>query len=401
MSKYLTWADHSKLAIQAGLEWFDYQNDAFRKAAKQPTPLRACLYYRTGAGKTLTALALVKLSGENTALVIAPPATHGAWRASASLLNMRITTVSHAKFRQKHFQVSRTQPIIADEFHLFGGYTGKGWPKFNRVAKALKLPIVIASATPNYNDAERCFCIQSVLDPQSVKGGYLEFIYKNCHTKQNPFGITPLVEGFLHYADAAAYLAALPGVYYIPDLSTLEPIELEFAIPLPDEFTEYGLDNTRERIMASVMETTQRKEFRWRVDDDGRIRTEIMEILKGLIAREDKVLIFATRATIAKILYEQLILETDIQGSLITGKMSKATKLETLQQFKEDPNEQVLIGTATIATGVDGLDKVCDTLVLFDDTNDNSLRRQIIGRILPRGKDSDESMKTVWRYTFY
>ena len=61
---------------------------------------------------------------------------------------------------------------------------------------------------------------------------------------------------------------------------------------------------------------------------------------------------------------------------------------------------EVLVGTASIATGTDGIDKVSDLLILVDDTDDESLRRQIIGRILPRGADTDASKKVIYRLTF-
>ena len=89
--------------------------------------------------------------------------------------------------------------MIADEFHLFGGQKGMGWKKMDSLARHLQAPLVLASATPNYNDAERCYCIQHVLDPLSCRGGYLQFIYQNCETEQNPFGMEPKVTGFLHY----------------------------------------------------------------------------------------------------------------------------------------------------------------------------------------------------------
>ena len=58
----------------------------------------------------------------------------------------------------------------------------------------------------------------------------------------------------------------------------------------------------------------------------------------------------------------------------------------------------MLIGTASLATGTDGLDKMCDTLIILDDTDDDSLRRQLIGRIMPRGADTDTSKKKVYRF---
>jgi hypothetical protein len=41
---------------------------------------------------------------------------------------------------------------------------------------------------------------------------------------------------------------------------------------------------------------------------------------------------------------------------------------------------------------------MCNTLIILDDTDDDSLRRQLIGRIMPRGADTDASMKRVFRF---
>ena len=68
---------------------------------------RACLYYRTGSGKTITSLLGIRATGHTHALVIAPPVTHPDWHEQAALLGMKIETVSHAKFRMKTFHVSR------------------------------------------------------------------------------------------------------------------------------------------------------------------------------------------------------------------------------------------------------------------------------------------------------
>jgi superfamily II DNA or RNA helicase len=85
-----------------------------------------------------------------------------------------------------------------------------------------------------------------------------------------------------------------------------------------------------------------------------------------------------------------------VRFNLITGDTSKKDKAERIKFFNEGGID-VLIGTASLATGTDGLDKVCDTLFILDDTDDDALRRQLIGRIMPRGKDTDASKKFVYR----
>ena len=82
---------------------------------------------------------------------------------------------------------------------------------------------------------------------------------------------------------------------------------------------------------------------------------------------------------------------------MITGKTSKEVKDKILQEFRYGLHK-VLIGTATLATGTDGLDRVCDTLVILDDTDDDALRRQLIGRILPRGDFVSTNDKRIIRF---
>src|SRR5690606_17322210 len=113
-----------------------------------------CLYYKTGAGKSMTSLAMLKMDGHTEAVVIAPPSTHPAWMKTGERMGIHVTTMSHSRFRMKDTKLSRNVPVIADEMHLFGGQGGQGWKKLDRFAKGLQAPLIMASATPNYNDAE-------------------------------------------------------------------------------------------------------------------------------------------------------------------------------------------------------------------------------------------------------
>ncbi len=378
--------------------WFLYQQDVMDAEADTPPEKgRVCLYFRTGAGKTLTALGLLQQWGVSTALVVAPPATRTAWIEAGNQLGISVNVVSHAKFRQKNFALSRTQAVIADEFHLFGGHGGAGWKKLDRLAKGLLAPLVLASATPNYNDAERCYCIQHVLDPASVKGGYLEFLYQNCKTKQNPFGMMPEVTGFLHHPDAASYLAALPHVYYLPDNVAYTIDDIEVSPTLPAELETYGYNRRKHRILASLMEMRHTVVLQSLVTERGFIPADIFYDLMVLIENADTpTLVYANHSTVAEALDRSLD-TTRITHGLVTGSTTTKQKELMLQRFR-DGKLSVLVGTASLATGTDGLDKVCDNLVILDDTDDAALRRQLIGRIMPRGESVDSSMKKVSRF---
>lgn len=379
------------LQAKAGVEWFDYQRDALDKAAQQEGPSqRLCLYYKTGAGKTLTALALAALWGHSEVLAIAPPATHEQWVLAGRRLDIEVETMSHAKFRRKDTKLSREKAIIADEFHLFGGHNGQGWKKLDTLSRHLKAPLVLASATPNYNDAERVYCIQHVLDPHSVKGGYLAFLYANCVTEENFFGRVPKVLGFHHHKDAAAYLASLPKVAYLEDdlVYTIHDTPIHSVVPVALE--KFGYNKRAERIIASQMEERHALVNLALVSDFGRIYDYIYDVVERQIqSQATPTLIFAAHATIAEALGLSLQ-RAGVRYSVVTGALSSKRKQLAINRFLKGELE-VLVGTASLATGTDGMDKVCDSLLILDDTDDDALRRQLIGRIMPRGLDSSSS----------
>lgn len=385
------------LAARFGFVWKAHQREVLMSVeGQEASEIRRCLYHRTGAGKTSTALAAVALAGAEEALVIAPPATHDRWLIDGRRAGVAVTAISHAKFRMPSYLVSRTRAVIVDEFHMLGGHDKQGWKKMDRLAKSLKAPLIIASATPNYNDAERVYCIQHVMAPETVKGGYLDFLYQNCKTEQNPFGNEPIVTGFHQYKDAEAYLAALPYVYYLPDETTTEIQDVELVTELPKDFEEYGLDRRRGRIVASQMEERHRRALYLLVGETERMRPEVMDMLNELVGQATTpVLMFCNSSKIAHHLFSACLAQR-AKVALLTGQDTTKKKAAVLSAFRGGKLD-VLIGTATLATGVDGIDKMCDTLIIVNDTDDASLRRQLVGRILPRGDDTDESNKQVFR----
>lgn len=385
------------LGARVGLQWKDYQVEAFEAAQRQPGPSqRMCLYFRTGAGKSITSLVCVALWGHDRAVVVAPPSTHPEWIAQGKRLGVSVEPMSHAKFRMKSTLLSRSVPLIADEIHMFGGHGGKGFKKLEGLARGLKAPLVLASATPNYNDAERVYCIQRLLDPASTKGGFLEFLYRECETEQDPFSMVPKVLGFRNHKDAASYLAALPGVQYLPDELVYSINDIDYFTPLPAEMEEFGYVASRHRMIASQMEERHTRTYMQLVGEDGSIHEHVYEILTDLVhLAAGPVLIYANHSTVATALASDLA-EAQVNHGLVTGAMTSKAKAAEIQRFRQGDYD-VLVGTSSLATGTDGLDKMCNTLIILDDTDDDALRRQLIGRIMPRGDDTDASMKQVIR----
>lgn len=379
-------------------ELFDHQKIFLDDIGNLRFPQRACLFHKTGAGKSLTSMLGMKALGRPEVLVIAPPSTHVQWEKLASDFGMSVQTMSHAKFRMKDALVSRKVGVIADEFHLFGGQRGMGWRKLDKLAQHLKAPLFLLSATPNYNDAERCYCVQHVLDPLSCRGGYLQFIYQNCRTEQNPFGMEPKVTGFMKYGSAAEFLADLPGVYYLPDDLVIDIKDLPYRELLPNELTSVNYNRRRQRMIASIIELSHTIRYQGLVAEDRCLRDGVYAQVLRVVLRADKpVLIYANHATVAQALARTFD-RTSMGYAIVTGDTSKTEKDRILLEFRSGQHP-ILIGTATLATGTDGLDRVCDTLLILDDTDDEALRRQLIGRIMPRGDSGSVADKQVFRLT--
>lgn len=386
-----------ELADRLGLTLFEYQEEVL--AAERATPadsLRACLYYKTGAGKSLTALLMVAQSGCDASVVVAPPSTHKAWSELGTALGVATMPMSHAKFRMRETKLSRDVAVIADEMHLFGGHGGQGWKKLDRLAAGLRAPLILASATPNYNDADRVYCIQHVLDPMSCRGGFLQFLYDHCITEVNPFGRMPLVKGFQRHADAASYLSSLPHVYYVEDDLVNTIVDVEVPEKILPEMDRFGLDVRRDRIVASLIEEKHTRVFHNLVCNDGHLEQGPLQWIQAIEKKHGfPLLVYANHSTVAEAIDKTLSFY-HYKVALVTGKTPTKKKAERISAFNDGVLD-VLIGTASLATGTDGMDKVCDTLIILDDTEDASLRRQLIGRIMPRGGDGNVSKKRVYR----
>lgn len=379
--------------------WFVHQLEAFEGWAKQQRKA-ACLYFKTGSGKTLTSLEMMRREGQLDVLVVCPPSTHPEWQKYAKDLGMKAETISHAKFRMKGYQLSRFRPIIVDEFHMLGGHTGKGFDKLRALARRIEAPLIICSATPNYNDADRVYCVSSVLDPVGTKGGFLDFLYKHCNCVASPFKQTPDLDEtkpFINFDSAVDFLASLPGVYYLEDDLVWTIDDRYYGAPVPAEIDELSYNARDHRMIASGMEREHTRVNQQLITDPGYINPDAMgRVLEIIEATSGPVLIFANHATVALALAGTLHESRHKSFGLVTGGMTTKAKAEEIRRFKAG-KFSILIGTASLATGTDGMDKMCDTLIILDDTNDDSLRRQLVGRIMPRGADTDTSRKHVYR----
>lgn len=372
--------------------FYPHQVEAFESILEQERKA-ACLYYPTGKGKTKTALVMMHLLEQRELLVIAPPSTHQDWIAEGKLIGIKVTCISHAKFRQKDYNVpSRDTAIIVDEFHLLGKRTSDGWGKFDRrIAPHLRAPFIICSATPSYNEMDRVYCVHHVLDPEAAKGGFAQYQLEHCHLEVAYRGL-PKVVGFKDYPGGAPeFLQALPGVYYMDDEAEFEIEDTFHSVPMPDEWRTHNFDSRTGLLMHSGMTRRVSWANHHYLKDDGSLRTEIIDWLDQYLMNKPT-LIYCDKTTIATPVFEWLFSQYPYEVALLTGKTSAKHKDEIINNFRAG-RIGVLVATATLVTGTDGLDKVCDTLLILQDTQDDSLRRQLVGRILPRGDNTNTNQK--------
>jgi superfamily II DNA or RNA helicase len=147
------------------------------------------------------------------------------------------------------------------------------------------------------------------------------------------------------------------------------------------------------------MEQRQQRQCINLLDDHGFLRTETLTVLLELLETAPKaVMIYSWSSKIGDAVSRSLD-RAGVAHVYITGKNSEPDRNVMLTKFKTG-QVSVLIGTDALATGTDGLDKVCDTLVIVNDTSDNAQRKQLMGRILPRGLNVDASGKTIVRLVF-
>lgn len=383
-------ADAHKPEEARFVTWSDEQEEAFQKWDGDQLD-RALVFYPTGKGKSKLCLGLMYVRGEDYLVVVAPLKTHGQWKADAATLGITVRVETPHKFRMENSKYRKTDPFIIDEYHELGGHTAKGFRKFNRMAARLEAPIIMASATPNYNDAERVFCITAV-GRRNPNRNYKQWLYQTCITRENPFSVIPYVDGFLEFDSAADYLLNEPYVMYIPDEAEWTAEEIQLPMPALPNFYKYGYNHRRHEMVSSLMGMYHQEIDLFFIDDEGLIRSEIREVVLSLMLNHpdrEKWLVFCSHQTVAQALYRS----TSGNVWLIDGDTKNHDEVK--KEFIE-ADEGWLIGTTALATGVDGIDKTCHSLLLLDDIRgDNAKRRQLIGRILPRGNGDDAERLVV------
>jgi superfamily II DNA or RNA helicase len=185
-------------------------------------------------------------------------------------------------------------------------------------------------------------------------------------------------------------------VFYLKDDTVFTIVDVPYDVKLPHEFTHYSYNERKHRIMASQMEQRHATRIHGLIDPlTNELQAEVSRIVRQHLAPLP-VMIFCNSSTVARAVEQSVRSEWLMSSALVTGTTPKQAKLDALDMFRNGSLD-ILIGTATLATGTDGLDKVCNTLLIIDDTDDDALRRQLVGRIMPRGAATSTAGKKIVR----
>ena len=372
-----------QLGRMFGVTWKESQTNAYTRWQEQDLQ-RMLVLFPTGEGKSITGLALLAARGHRRATVVAPPKTQPKWIADAKKIGMQIEVVSPTKFRMQDFKVSKHHPLIIDEFHLLGGRDAIGWKKLKRGASVHVAEILMLSATPEYNSPERAFCVDAIATGQ---GNFENWFTEHCITEPNRFKYYPDITGFKQFKNSLEYLIAQSYTAYVRDDAEWNASEVTIPSHVNTELEMYGLSRRHGRLVASDMEKRHKRAEEQYIRPNGLIHDDIIDVVTKIIEGEDKWLLFCAHKTVANSLYDTLYKYYEGRLHIINGDTKSDWVPKILEQFRE-PGPAILVGTTALATGVDGIDKVCQRLLILEDiVGDNALRRQLIGRILPRGLD--------------
>lgn len=375
--------EHQKRAIDGVKELIESSDN--RKVA--------LLYYSPGTGKTLTGVQIAKnhtdMGTFDFVLVIAPPSTQKSWETYlGKYVSVPFKVVSHqwiAKNSATVANMSRKTFLILDELHLScnrGKPSTKAAEKFVYRASAT----ILLSGTPFRNKEERLFTVQQWLFGD-IKN-YEMWLHEYCNTEPDRFSYYPNfisfkagdIEEYLRSIDRYPYKKVYLEIRKMKYKTTNEYLPIVNPLyKILDNYSVYGTE--RITVANSVMRKLRYLSYlkycdRIEAEDDSCVlygaRTDVRKILEKYAHRMP--IVYSQSSKIAE------LYRNEFPGSLyIDGKTTKKNKEAILAQYKA--GGKMIFATDSVSTGTDGLQETTDCIVVLYDTNDDTSRDQLIGRI--------------------
>lgn len=376
---------HQKLAIDGVFSLFELS--ILKK--------HALLYHSMGKGKTMTAVQIAKNAIDanhcDSLLVVAPPSTHKDWNALfEKYIDVQFKVVSlQWLIKNKEFlrYINKETLVIIDEIHLASNRGKEG----TKVATAIinrAFGSLLMSGTPFRNKEERLFVVHDWLFGDAKN--YENWLNEYCNTIPDRFAYYPKfvsfkageIEDYLEQIDRMPYKKIFIEKEDMEYKTTFEylPI-LNNQYNVLEKYSVYG----KERLIVanSVMRKLRYMSYlkycgyiEADIENDTctlhEPRQDILEIINRYSPRNP--IIYAQSSKVARF-YADLYPDS----LYIDGKTTKKNKDLIFSEFKR--GGKILFATDSISTGTDGAQEATDCILVLYDTNDNTSRDQLIGRI--------------------
>jgi len=353
------------------------------------------MYFTMGKGKTLTAAQVISnvqaLGIIDKVLIVAPPSTHKQWKELLErYLTIPFKIVSHQwlgknpDFLKKN--LSRCLSVI-DEVHQSAN-RGKTLTKAVGKLISASFASILMSGTPFRNKEERLYVVHDWLFGNA--GSFDDWLHLHCNTKPDRFAYYPKfisfkvgeIEDFLESVDRFEHKRIFI------EREALDFKTTEISLPMTNheatvlkKYSVYG--NGRIQVANSVRQKLAYLNYLKYCafidrNESGDIelhhaRVDVLDVIKKYADRNPIVYSFSSK--VSKLYFKNY----DGPAHQVDGKTSKKKKDETIALYKEKGG--VMFATDSISTGTDGLQEVTSTIIILDDTMDDTNREQLIGRI--------------------
>lgn len=370
--------------------------DGVRELLDSSDPRKvALLYYSMGTGKTLTGIQVARNASQallcDSVFVIAPPSTNREWdKYLKAYVSVPWKVVSHRWVTLNADYVKTLSLgtfLIVDELHISCNRGKKGTVAVSKFVYR-SFASLLLSGTPFRNKEERLFTVHDWLFGNA--GNYDKWLHEFCNTEPDRFSYYPKlvsfkaggIEEYLRSIDRYPYKKVYFEVREM-DYRTKEEF-LPITSPqynLLEKLSVYGTGEIR--IANSVMRKQRYLSYLKYCDRLEVDRENDTCILLG--ARQDVADIIRKNCDRNPIIYSQSSKVADLYRRMFTdslyidGKTSRKEKDRILSLYKQ--GGRMLFATDSVSTGTDGLQDATDCIVILYDTDDDTSRDQLIGRI--------------------
>jgi SWI/SNF-related matrix-associated actin-dependent regulator of chromatin subfamily A-like protein 1 len=294
----------------------------------------------------------------------------------------------------KQFIRNNFQYLIIDEFHYIKS-DGKNINKYSKAYKAVRkisreIPNVVAlSGTPFENGPAELFNILEIVRPDVYKNR-LSFYERYCGPETSNFGTTytgATLTNELHRRLVDTCMFRLKKENVLKELPPVTPSVIPIRLQKYKEYAKYKnelekeiKDPTNKLIAANKFEKLLQKSYELKKD-------VAFKFIDDELLKKDKVVLFCWHTKAVKELSDRYgAVSVKIDGSTPSEKRSLIK-----EEFVTNPEKKLFIGNIQSAgTGLDGLQKVCDTVIFLELTWKPTKIDQAIDRVNRMGFTGDK-----------